>query len=384
LARLSSLLDLTNIPRSTTTAANTNTTENTGTTINTDTTKNTPAIAPGLLTAYSSIRDITITSTSGQSKTCDLFQARRYGDLSQDPYLRPGDTIRINRVDRVVTVSGSVERPGTYQLLPGENLSELITKYASNITPTADPGRIELVRYVAAKTDSGDKIYLTGQDISNNYPLQHLDEITIPSIIDLIPVMFVEGAVRGEEFLASAESNAANRLTVRFNQGENYSSLVQRNRGWFTAISDTQNAYLIRGDERIPLNINPMLYDSGYRSQYFVERNDTLIIPFRQYFVTVAGAVASPGRYPYIPDREWDYYVALAGGFVRERNTFESVVIKDIRGKRMDKADAITPETTITARTNAGLYYFNQWAPVITTVLSLITTFITVTALINQ
>jgi protein involved in polysaccharide export with SLBB domain len=100
--------------------------------------------------------------------------------------------------------------------------------------------------------------------------------------------------------------------------------------------------------------------------------------------VTVAGAVAAPGRYPYIPDRAWDYYVALAGGFVKERNSFESVEIKDLAGKRMGKGDAITPETTITARTNAGLYYFNQYAPVITTVLSIITTFISVTMLINR
>jgi hypothetical protein len=69
---------------------------------------------------------------------------------------------------------------------------------------------------------------------------------------------------------------------------------------------------------------------------------------------------------------------------VRERNSFESVVIKDIRGKRMSKGDAITPETTITARTNAGLYYFNRVAPVVTTLLSVISTFISVTMLINR
>jgi hypothetical protein len=106
-------------------------------------------------------------------------------------------------------------------------------------------------------------------------------------ITDLAPVMFVEGAARGAE---SAESNAANRLTVRFNQGENYASLVQRNNEWFTAISDTRNAYIIRGEERIA---NPMLYDSNYRSRYFVERNDVLIIPFRLYFVTVAGGLCA-------------------------------------------------------------------------------------------
>ena len=115
-----------------------------------------------------------------------------------------------------------------------------------------------------------------------------------------------------------------------------------------------------------------------------VERNDVLIVPFRQYFVTVAGAVAAPGRCPYIPDRSWEYYVALAGGFVRERNSWESVAIKDISGKAMKKGDPITPETTITARTNAGLYYFNQYAPVVTTLLSIVTAFISVTLLVGR
>jgi protein involved in polysaccharide export with SLBB domain len=163
LARVSSLLDSAAAPRNTGNTANTSATTNTSTA-----TRTTPGTALTILTDYSSLRDITITSSSGQTKTYDLFQAQRYGDLTQDPYLRPGDTIRINRIDRVVSITGSVERPGTYQLLPGENLAELVTRYASNITPTADPSRIELIRYVAAETDSGDKIYLSEQDISNN------------------------------------------------------------------------------------------------------------------------------------------------------------------------------------------------------------------------
>jgi protein involved in polysaccharide export with SLBB domain len=324
------------------------------------------------------MRDITVTSSSGESRTYDLFKAQRDGDMSQDPYLRPDDRVLVNRIDRVVTIGGAVERPGTYQLLPGEHLRELVERYASSFTPTADPSRMELIRYLDSESDSGDKLYLSTQSVEENYPLQHLDMVTVPSIIDLTPVMFVEGAVRGPEALESAESNAANRLTVRFNQGENYASLVQRNRSWFTAISDTQNAYIIREGERIALNINPMLYDSSYRSRYFVERNDVLIIPFRQYFVTVAGAVALPGQYPYIPDRSWDYYVALAGGFVKERNSREAVEIKDLNGKTMRKTDLITPETTITAMTNAGLYYFSRYAPVVTTLLSIATTFVSV------
>jgi protein involved in polysaccharide export with SLBB domain len=336
------------------------------------------------LTEYSSLRDITITSSSGRETVYDLFQAQRNGDMSQDPYLRPGDQVRINRINRVVTVEGAVERPGSYQLLPEEHLRELIESYASNLTPMADPSRMELVRYLDSETDSGDKLYLSEQNIAENYPLRHLDKLRVPSILDLEPVMFVEGAVQGMERLETADSNTANRLTVRFNQGENYASLVRRNIAWFTSVSDTRNAYILREGERISLNINPMLYDSTYRSQYFVERYDVLIIPFRQYFVTVAGAVALPGRYPYIPDRSWDYYVALAGGFVQERNSREAVDIKDIEGKTLEKGDPITPETIITARTNAALYYFNRYAPVVTTILSIISTVISASLLVTR
>jgi protein involved in polysaccharide export with SLBB domain len=332
----------------------------------------------GRLTAYSSLRDVTVTSSGGQARVYDIFKARRDGDLSQDPYIRPGDVITVNRVERVVRIRGAVERPGTYQIRGGENLSELVRRYGSGLTPLADVSRIELIRYVAGGSDSGEKFFLTGRDIEEDYTLNNLDVIYIPLITELMPVMFVEGAVQLVNEESGTVLSEANRVTVRFTEGENYASLVQRNRGWFSAVSDTRNAYLLRGEERIAMNLNPMLYDSRYRSAYYVEENDTLIIPFRQYFVTVAGAVTRPGRYPYIPDRGWDYYVALAGGFDPVRNGFESVEIKDITGKRLSKGEEITPETIITARTNGGLYYFNQIAPVITTALSIISTTLSV------
>jgi protein involved in polysaccharide export with SLBB domain len=341
-------------------------------------------LTAGRLTAYASLRDVTVTSSGGQARTYDIFKAQRDGDLSQDPYVRPGDTITVNRLERVVTIRGAVERPGTYQIRGGENLLELVSRYGNGLTPLADPSRIELVRYVEGGSDAGEKFFLTGRDIEGDYVLNNLDEVYIPLITELMPVMFVEGAVQ----LLSSESGAvlseANRVTVRFTEGENYASLVQRNRGWFTPVSDTKNAYLLRGEERIEMNLNPMLYDSRYRSAYYVEENDTLIIPFRQYFVTVAGAVTRPGRYPYIPDRAWDYYVALAGGFDPVRNARESVIITDVMGNKLRKGDEITPETIITARTNGRLYYFNQYAPVITTILSITTTFLSVYMMVTR
>ena len=327
-------------------------------------------------TPYSSIRDITVRSSNGQTQVYDLFNAQRLGDLSQDPYLRPGDVITFNRVKRIVTIAGSVERPGTYQLLNGENITELIEYYGSGFTADADRTRIEMIRLIHNEEIAGGKLFLTTSDLAANFPLENLDSITVPSTTQLQAVMFVEGAAGN--IGAGQNLSASSRIIVRFNRGETYASLVRRNIGWFSEVSDTQNAYIIRGGQRMLINLNLALYDATYRGDDIVHENDVLVIPFKQYFVSVAGAVAIPGRYPYIPDRDWEYYIGLAGGFIPGRNANNSITIVDLNGRRLNKTDIITPETTITANTNHFLFYFNQYAPVITTTLSVISTALTV------
>ncbi|GHV93544.1 hypothetical protein AGMMS50268_40470 [Spirochaetia bacterium] len=286
-----------------------------------------------------------------------------------------------------------MERPGKYQLKDGEHLKELVELYGSGFTPVADPTRLELTRLVNSQSVSGDKIFLSEADLAGTYELQNYDVITVPQITSLQPVMFVEGAVTtivtaaetagtgtGTAGSVSATPTVSTRLVVPFSKGENLASLVRRNAAWFSAVSDTQNAYIIRGGRHISINLNPLLYDATYRSEVTIEENDTLIIPFRQYFITVAGAVRAPGRYAYIPDREWDYYIAAAGGFVKGMNAWDAITITDMGGKKLKKTDVIVPETIITAKTNDFLYYFNQYSPVILTTLSIITTFLTIRA----
>jgi hypothetical protein len=192
----------------------------------------------------------------------------------------------------------------------------------------------------------------------------------------------VEGAILSAA--EAADLTVSTKLTVPFNPGEYYSTLVRRNSGWFSAVSDTRNAYIVRGSEHLPINLNPLLYDTSFHQEVLLEADDVLVIPFRQYFVTVSGAVLHPGRYPYIPDREWDYYVALAGGLVAEKNTREAVKIVDITGRKVAKGEVITPEAIITAETNRALYYINQFAPLVTTFLTTATTIITILTFLTR
>lgn len=334
-------------------------------------------------TEYSSIRKVRIRSASGVEKVYDLFKAQRYGDMSQDPYVRPGDTVIFEKYERQVTIEGEVKRPGTYQLLAGEGVKDLIEQYGDGYTDLADRNRIELTRYVAGKSESGEKIYLSQEDIKNNYRLNNLDRISISKIIDLQPVLFIEGAINnGNTDKTSLEGS--NKLSLQFNTGMNYATMVRSLRGWLSPVSDTENAYIIRKGDRIQMNLNPMLFDASYKSEYFIEPYDTLVIPFKQYFITVSGAVRNPGRYPYIPDRDWRYYISLAGGFDEQKNSGETITIYDVNGKKLKKTDGLSPECRIVAESNAFLYYYNQYSPVVMTTLSLITTLLSIYAITSR
>jgi protein involved in polysaccharide export with SLBB domain len=317
------------------------------------------------------MRNVLVISSSGVQRRYDLYRAIREGDFTQNPYVRPGDRVVVSRASRTVVLEGGVRRPGLYQLLDGEQLGELIERYGQGVSTVGNPNRIELVRYAGADRINGKKLFVGIQDMKSGFVVEDYDVVRVTLVTDLLPVMYIEGALG---LTPDADLNASTSEKVRFNPGENYASLVRARQAWFTSVSDTAHAYVKRGDLVIPMNINPMLYDASYQSEYFVEPFDVLVIPFRQYFVTVAGAVANPGRYPYIPDRDYDYYIGAAGGFNAGQNSGKSVRVFDVLGKQHSSSDPITPETTIEARSNSPLFYFNQVAPVLTTLLTIAST----------
>ncbi|MBQ7159312.1 MAG: SLBB domain-containing protein [Treponema sp.] len=332
-------------------------------------------------TAYSSMRNVMVTAIDGTVTTYDLFLASRFGDMDQNPYVRPGETVTVNRIDRKVTINGAVERPGTYELLEGENLKDLIEYYGNGLAPLADISRIELYRSLTGEEGSGKKSYLNKKHVAENFELICYDVVEVSSYSDLMPAIFVEGAIGASD---NGELEASNRIAASYNDGEDYAYFVRRNREWFSAVSDVANAYIIRGSDKIPIDLSSMLYDASFYSNIPIQKNDILMVPFRQYFVTVSGAVKNPGRFPYIPDRTYDYYVGLAGGFDKTKNKLDSVRITDMNNKKQSKDDFIGPEYTIEAKTNSFLFYFNQYAPVITSVLSIFATSLSAYAVVRS
>lgn len=331
-----------------------------------------------LYTPYSSERFVEITSASGVKKNCDLFKALRFGDMENNPYLRPGDVISVKKAERRVEISGEIEREGLYELAEGENIKELVEYYGGGFTSFADSMRIEVTRYFPKQRESK-KLYLTETNLEENYPLEDSDVVYVNSYSDLNPVVFIEGAIqKASNVDDTTEAADMNRISIQFEEGTSYSFLIRKNKDLFSMLSDLENSYILRGNDIIKIDISKILYDSNYNLDETVRPYDILRVPFKQFFVNVAGAVNIPGRYPYIPDRGWDYYIGLAGGFSDTKNIGDRITIVDSNGNKLKKGDPITPETTITAKANSFTHYWGIYAPVITTILTAVSTTISI------
>ncbi|MCR5188570.1 MAG: hypothetical protein K6C97_06505 [Treponema sp.] len=370
-------------------------------------------IIPAYYTGYSSQRFVKILSADGKETTYDLYKAFYDGDFSQDPYLRPGDTILIQKLDRRVSIGGEVIRGGTYELLPGEELHSLIYDYAKGFTPFADKENIEIDSYIGGNPLYQAE-YIKETDLHSDRPLACYDSVFIPYLGASQSAIYVEGAVSnrydvntktlvaeydddGEEItnlpgdVTSAPSSIA-RLKFTYTKGKSCVQLVKENPVMFLNSADLSEAYVWRKaknkdeeDQKLAIDLRVALFPTQSDTlveDIILEAEDVLVIPYTQYYVNVTGAVSEPGKYAYQHGRTWEYYIALANGLDYDQNLFKAVKITDKHGKKLSKKSVIPPEATIYASRNSPN---NGWFfPLLTAILTFITTCFTCVAAVQD
>ena len=152
-------------------------------------------VVSGLLTDFASNRYLSITSSSGKTTDYDLFQAIRFGNLTQDPYVLPGDVISIPRVKRRITLSGAVERPGTYELSETETLTDLISIYGNGYTTGANRTQAKITRTTNAENGitKFDSFFVAiSSQSGESEQLQHLDKVYIDNQTALRPFVYLD------------------------------------------------------------------------------------------------------------------------------------------------------------------------------------------------
>ncbi len=333
---------------------------------------------------YSSLRRVDVVSRSGRTVSYDLLKAMRLGAPGQDPYARPGDRIILHPATRTVELAGEVRHPGSYELVEGEGLRELVEAFGGGATPEADLERVRLDR---SSKQGGSALYLTlPAAYASATLLEDGDLLTLPSRRALETVVWLDGAVssqrlprEGREGSARAETAAAparaegaapsERVSARFShrikRGQMLSVALFEVREAILPNADLSGAVIFRRGIPLAIDLSPLLTEGRASFDLPLEPDDTIFIPPRRSTVSVAGAVVAPGFFPYQPGSPATYYLSMAGGVDPERNVDGSYWIADPSGKHRKVTEAVMPGDRVYVPLNAPGYRLERSVPLL-------------------
>lgn len=254
----------------------------------------------------------------GTASTYDLVRYISSGDESQNPFVRPGDRIRVPVLEAAVTINGAVVHPGPLEILPGETIDDVI-ELAGGLLPTAQIGRTTVNRL------DGNNRYailnLEGVDLTS-LPAKAGDLITVPASTTTSELVQVEGAVYtspAEEGSPRAIPMQPVLLDVPYTPGLTVLRLLERF-GGPTPFAEPERSFIIRGDaERSPIPDLATIWEQRQWDRDIpLSPGDRLVIPMKRLVVAVGGQVNSPGAFAFTSGYVVSDYLELAGGIVEQ------------------------------------------------------------------
>ncbi|MDD4856730.1 MAG: SLBB domain-containing protein [Candidatus Krumholzibacteria bacterium] len=266
-----------------------------------------------------STRRITL-ERGGELIRIDILRFLLQGDLKNNPFLRSGDRVQVPPAGARAVITGQVKRAGTYEIVEGESISDLI-ELAGGFTIDALDDSVLLTRVEGGRV-SVSSIAKTQFDM----PLRDQDEIGIFDRLKWRRYVQVEGAtLRTGRFLLAP--------------GEGIADLIVR-AGGLESSADRSAAYVQKRDGKtVKVDLKDYLSPEP-TTDVALEDGDVLTIPSMRRTVTVGGEVNEPGEFPYNGSMTIVQYIGLAGG-PSENGSVNRVVIysSDGRTRGVDRND---------------------------------------------
>jgi protein involved in polysaccharide export with SLBB domain len=321
----------------------------------------------------SDMRNIRIVSITGSQNVYDLLTFLRTGDYSNNPYLKEGDVVIVDKIDKLIRISGLVKYPAIYEFVSNESINNLI-KLAGGFLTKARIDTIEVVSFIPDGRSQQSKYYSLREIENKNIILNNRDHV----IVREIPEYFQEHFVKLEGFVKYPGwyKIVKNKTTLK--------DVVEEAGGFLEEASLTEATITrkMRIDEKDPeyerLNlISPAdmtedEYDyfkaksrqtSGRVVVDFVDlfiknnlnenitliRGDVITIPEKKNYIIMLGQLVMPGKIIFDPKLDVNDYINLAGGFGWRAIKDEVRVIKAKTGEWLDAEDVekLDPGDTI-------------------------------------
>ncbi|MBS4033263.1 MAG: SLBB domain-containing protein [Ignavibacterium sp.] len=310
-----------------------------------------------------SLRGIILKRNNGEELSLDLLRFRITGDFSFNPYLKNDDILIFPAIDlqrNFFSVSGAVNQPGKIFFVEGDNLQDALL-FARGINPAYE-GEIEAEINRPKYDGSGIEIIKT--NINSSVSLQRGDQIIIQADETHRKEfnVLVIGEVNSPGYVPITRNNTrlgeiidkaggftsdASILRSRLFRGNSINLLLERQYGvtiregismvdtsLLVKMIDYEEMLMLRMsnlvDEDIPyfqIENQIRVMNEGSVSDFsslndpdseihnlIVRHGDVIIVPQKKRNVYVFGQVQNPGFITYSPNKDYKYYLNLAGG----------------------------------------------------------------------
>lgn len=315
------------------------------------------------LTKTSDYRNIKIKSKNGETRNVDYLKFLRTGNFIDNPYLKDGDVVLIDKTDRTVYINGQIKYPGTYEYKEGESVKDLID-LAGGLLYKARHDSIEIVSFLTEGFSQNSSYYSYDYIQNHNIKVNHSDQILIREISEYYDEQWV--IIRGRvkyPGLYKIKKNTTT-LTETMNEAGGFledaglvNATLFRTNSDTTAdpeferikliprvdMSDDEYDYLKaksrQRNGKVVVDFRALFREKQLSEDVVLKRGDIITVPERKNYITLIGQVVNPGNIVFDQKLSVEDYIALAGGFSWRAVEGDVRIIKVNTGEWVDADD---------------------------------------------
>jgi polysaccharide biosynthesis/export protein len=325
--------------------------------------------------ALSSQRNIKVYRQNGDTLNADVLKFKVAGDPHYDPLMHDGDEVFVPvREDNInlYGIFGAVKNAGYFEYSSRDSLSDLLA-LGHGATLDADSQQVEVVRFskdnkstisiIVNLTAAGwnipmqsdDRVYIKPiQNYHRKFQVELDGEFKYPGYYaineDSSMLSEIVAEAGGFTDLASLDEAEMTRVSAEELVDPEFERLKKMN---VADMSETEYEYFkIKSRAkagRVAVDFTGLFIKHDVSQDILLRDNDLISVPRKRQVISVSGEVANPGFMTYVPDKDYTYYIKMAGGFSERAGNNRVAIIKAATGewKNPKKGKPLEPGDTV-------------------------------------
>lgn len=304
-------------------------------------------------------RDIRIYRANGDTLRADILRFDLTGNPDFNPLLMDGDEIFVPVREQLINlygIFGAVRNPGYFEYSSRDSLFDIIS-LAHGIAMDADSHSVEIVRFnpdhqstynfAVDLTVPGwnmqlfpdDRVFVKPiQGYNSKFQVELVGEFKYPGFYavseDSTMLSEIVAKAGGFTDMASLEEAEMIRTSAEEVIDPEFERLKKMN---VADMSESEYEYFkIKSRSktgRVAVDFTRLFNHHDGGKDVYLRDSDVISVPRKRQVVSVTGEVVNPGFLTYVPDKDYNYYIRMAGGYSDRAGKGRVSIIKASTGE---------------------------------------------------